>query len=86
MRRQPSAKATVLLNNAQGLVPLQNLDQAKVASVHFGLPYAANCDSLLNKYAKVETFNGADYARANNMAGLADALKFFNTGGGGANR
>jgi hypothetical protein len=33
-------KNTVLLNNDQQLVPLLNLDQATVASIHFG--YAQN--------------------------------------------
>jgi hypothetical protein len=31
---------------ASYLIPLQNLDQQKIASVHFSSPYAAGFDSL----------------------------------------
>src|SRR5471030_2926581 len=54
-------QSTVLLNNANYLVPLQNLYQLKIASVHFSHIYATGFDSLLNKYEKVIPFNGNDY-------------------------
>lgn len=69
-------KSTVLLNNEQQLIPLQNLDNAKIASVHFSYAYATALDSILNKYAKVTSFNGNPYASLNI---LSDDLKMYNT-------
>lgn len=71
--------STVLFNNHQQLVPLKNLDQVKIASIHFGYPNAAPFDSLLNKYTKVDAFNGNDYTGAKNINNLADDLKLYNT-------
>jgi CubicO group peptidase (beta-lactamase class C family) len=72
-------QSTVLLNNGSYQIPLQNLDQLKAASVHFASPYAMVFDSLLNKYAKVGTFNGNTYNAANDYAGLSADLKYYNT-------
>jgi CubicO group peptidase (beta-lactamase class C family) len=72
-------KSTVLLNNDQQLIPLQNLDQTKVASVHFSYAYATVFDSLLNKYTKVQAFNGNEYSGAKNLNDLTDDLKMYNT-------
>jgi len=68
--------STVLLNNEQQLIPIQNLDAAKIASVHFGYNYAPVFDSLLNKYTKVQSFAGND---AKSIDDLADGLKLYNT-------
>ena len=54
-------QSTVLFNNSSYLIPLQNLDQLKIASVHFSGLYTTGFDSLLNKYEKVVPFNGNDY-------------------------
>src|SRR6185312_11647087 len=54
-------RTTVLLNNSRFLIPLQNLEQLKIASVHFSNQYAADFDSLLNKYDKITVINGGDY-------------------------
>ncbi len=72
-------QSTVLLNNASYLIPLQNLDQAKVASIHFTNRYAAGFDSLLNKYTKVVAFNGGDYSGAKDLDDLSADLKWYNT-------
>jgi CubicO group peptidase (beta-lactamase class C family) len=72
-------QATVLLNNSSYLIPLQNLDQQKIASVHFSNPYAAGFDSLLNKYDKVTAFNGKDYSGIKSLEDLSSELKFYNT-------
>jgi CubicO group peptidase (beta-lactamase class C family) len=72
-------QATVLLNNASYVIPLQNLDQLKAASVHFSYAYATQFDSLLNKYDKVATFNAASYTGGNNYDDLSADLKFYNT-------
>ncbi|MDF2431039.1 MAG: serine-type D-Ala-D-Ala carboxypeptidase [Mucilaginibacter sp.] len=72
-------QSTVLLNNANFLVPLQNLDQLKIASIHFSNPYAAGFDSLLNKYEKVTTFNGNEYTGIKSLDELSADLKWYNT-------
>jgi len=72
-------KATMLFNNASYIIPLQNLDQAKVASVHFTNLYAGGFDSLLNKYTKVVTYNGTEYTGVKSLDDLSADLKFYNT-------
>jgi serine-type D-Ala-D-Ala carboxypeptidase len=74
-----AAQSTILFNNASYLIPLQNLDEAKVASIHFTNPYAAGFDSLLNKYTKVATFNGSNYTGAKSLDDLSTDLKWYNT-------
>jgi CubicO group peptidase (beta-lactamase class C family) len=71
--------STVLLNNASYLVPLQKLEDLKIASVHFSNQYAAVFDSLLNKYNKVDLFDGATYSGNKTLANLTSDLKFYNT-------
>ena len=72
-------QSTILLNNAAYLVPLQNLDQLKIASVHFANQYASGFDSLLNKYSKVVVINGNDYRGIKNLDDLSSDLKWYNT-------
>ena len=70
----------VLLNNDKYLVPLQNLEILKIASVHFASHHAADFDIMLNKYSKVQSFNGLEYARQkNNFNTLTEDLKLYNT-------
>ncbi|MES2278190.1 MAG: serine hydrolase [Bacteroidota bacterium] len=76
---QQVANTTALLNNKQALIPLQNLDQVKVASVHFQYTFSTPFDSLLNKYTVVDTFNGSEYSGLKNINNLADDLKMYNT-------
>lgn len=72
--------STVLLNNASYLVPLQGLENLKAASIHFSYQYYTEFDSLLNKYSKVDTFNGNDYLTGiKNITNLALDLKWYNT-------
>ena len=59
--------STVLLNNASFVIPLQNLGSLKIASVHFSNQYTAGFDSLLNKYTKVDVFNGNIYNGQKNI-------------------
>src|ERR1700733_4595761 len=77
-------RSTVLLNNASYLIPLQNLDQLKIASVHFSNQYAVGFDSLLNKYNKVTAYNGSIYsalpgaqAGIKNLDDLSAELKWY---------
>lgn len=72
-------KATLLFNNANYIIPLQNLEQAKIASVHFSNAYARQFDSLANKYTKVVSFNGNEYTGIKSLDDLSSDLKFYNT-------
>ena len=72
-------KVTVLLNNDKYLLPLRNLSDVKIASIHFGNIYTVGFDSLLNKYAKIESVNGNAYLGARNLNDLSQELKFYNT-------
>ncbi|WP_114939897.1 serine hydrolase domain-containing protein [Mucilaginibacter endophyticus] len=71
--------STVLLNNASYLIPLQKLEDLKIASVHFSNQYTAVFDSLLNKYNKVDLFDGSAYSGNKTLANLTSDLKFYNT-------
>ena len=71
-------ESTVLLNNAAYLVPIQNLDKMKIASIHFSNPNAAVFDSLLNKYTSVAAFNGNTYSGIKTLDNLSSDLKFYN--------
>jgi len=80
LQEQKAAElSTVLLNNDKQIIPLQSLDVAKIASIHFSGAYAAAFDSLLNKYAKVQLFNGNDYLGVKSLDALSLDTKFFNT-------
>jgi CubicO group peptidase (beta-lactamase class C family) len=72
-------KSTVLLNNAAYLIPLQNLGELKIASVHFSNLYASGFDSLLNKYSKADSFNGRYYSGTKSLDDLSSDLKLYNT-------
>jgi hypothetical protein len=54
-------QATVLLNNEGKVVPLQGLENTRVASIRFSSAFAIAFDSLLNKYTKITSFNGNEY-------------------------
>lgn len=70
---------TVLLNNQQNIIPLTSLEKKNIASVSLGFSFQNISDSLLNKYAKVTSFNAAKYENAPELLKLEDDLKFFNT-------
>jgi len=72
-------KSTVLLNNGQGLIPLKSLSQLNIASIHFSYPYAAGFDSLLNKYSKIDLFNGMEYVGIKGPGVLDFDVKTYNT-------
>jgi CubicO group peptidase (beta-lactamase class C family) len=72
-------QSTVLLNNGTYMIPLQNLDELKIASVHFTNAYAAGFDSLLSKYDNITTFNGNTYGAPKSLNDLSNDLRFFNT-------
>lgn len=70
---------TVLLNNQQNIIPLTSLEKKNIASVSLGFSFQNISDSLLNKYAKVTSFNAVKYENAPELLKLEDDLKFFNT-------
>ena len=72
-------RSTVLFNNSKYLLPLKDLDQLKIASVHFSSPYTSAFDSLLNKYSKVQVFDGRTYSGVKTLADLSADLKWYNT-------
>lgn len=72
-------KSTVLLNNNNSLIPLRNVGNLNIASVHLSNQFASGFDSLLNKYAKVQSFNIAGYTGKQNLTHLSDDLKLYNT-------
>ncbi|MDB5024970.1 MAG: serine hydrolase [Mucilaginibacter sp.] len=72
-------QSTVLLNNAQGVIPLKALSQLSIASIHFSYPYATAFDSLLNKYSKIQSFNGMDYVGIKTPDVLDFDTKLYNT-------
>lgn len=71
--------STVLLNNQSQIVPIKNLDQQKIASVHFGFDNASVFDSLLNKYTKVQSFDATTYNGTKSLNNLLFDLKFYST-------
>ena len=72
-------QSTVLLNNASYLIPLQNLENLKIASIHFANPQSVGFDSLLNKYSKITSFSGSDYFAPKTLDNLSADLKWYNT-------
>jgi len=71
--------STVVLNNDLEIIPLKKLAQKKIASINLGFAHSIPFDSLLNKYSKVDGFNGNLYLADNNFKSLIDDLKFYNT-------
>lgn len=72
-------KTTVLLNNDQEILPLQNLEGRKIACIDLGFSHHIVFDSLLNKYSKTDHFNGNVYHSNHDFKELVDDLKFYNT-------
>ncbi|MBV8389702.1 MAG: serine hydrolase [Mucilaginibacter sp.] len=72
-------KSTVLLNNAQSQIPLKELGQLTIASIHFSYPYTAAFDSLLNKYSSIQSFNGMEYVGLPGQGVLDFDTKLYNT-------
>lgn len=72
-------KSTALLNNGGDVLPLRALSTLNIASVHFSYPYAAGFDSLLNKYSRIDSFNGMGYVGIKTPDALDFDTKFYNT-------
>lgn len=71
-------QATVVLNNANASIPIEDLTQ-KIACIDLGFNHSVVFDSLLNKYQKVDHFNGSFYAATSSLNALLDDVKFYHT-------
>lgn len=71
-------KSTVLLNNDNSLVPLKNISNLKIVSIHLSNPYARAFDSLLNKYTYVASVDVGDHA-GRTVANLSTDIRNYNT-------
>ncbi|MGV3510262.1 MAG: beta-N-acetylglucosaminidase, partial [Sphingobacteriaceae bacterium] len=69
--------STVLLNNAQRILPLNDLEKRKIASVNIGSAYQTEFDSLLKKYAHVSSFKLYNTNLQLSIDSLNNDLKFF---------
>lgn len=73
-----AGESTVVLNNETGIIPLKNLDKRSIALVDLGFSHHSVLDSILNKYSKVQFFDGKDYA-SKSLNKQLDDLKYYNT-------
>ncbi|MEY3678283.1 MAG: hypothetical protein RI924_424 [Bacteroidota bacterium] len=71
-------QTAVVLNNAEEILPLKNLDQ-KIACIDLGFNHSPVFDSLVNKYQRVDHFNGNFYASTSSLDALLDDLKYYKT-------
>ncbi|GAA4784092.1 hypothetical protein GCM10023231_09700 [Olivibacter ginsenosidimutans] len=77
LAHQKRALATTLvLNNEQGIIPLQKLQQLKIASINIGFKHAKAFNEMLAHYAPVDTFETDTAIR--DLKILSEQLKFHN--------
>ncbi|MFD2144084.1 hypothetical protein [Mucilaginibacter antarcticus] len=76
---QLAQQSTVLFNNTNNMIPLRNIGNLKIASIHLSNPQAAGFDSLLNKYTRVTSISVASYDKGKQSGYLAVDLRPFNT-------
>ena len=72
-------KHTVVLNNYQNFIPIVGLSEKKIVSIGLGYSYQIGFDSLLNKYAPVNSLSAAKYTDSATLNDLEDDVKFYNT-------
>ena len=73
------SKNAVLLNNQKQLIPIVGLTNKHFASVNLGFEYQIAFDSLLNKYAGIQSIDANKYKDSTTLNDLEDDLKYFNT-------
>jgi CubicO group peptidase (beta-lactamase class C family) len=73
------SKNSVLLNNQNSFIPVTKLAEKKIASVNLGFENQTAFDSLLNKYAAINTLSAEKYKDSTTLNDLANDLKFYNT-------
>ncbi|SFH40406.1 serine hydrolase domain-containing protein [Pedobacter insulae] len=72
-------KNSVLLNNQKNLIPIVGLSDKHFASVNLGFEHQLAFDSLLYKYADVQSMSALKYKDSSTLNDLEDDLKYFNT-------
>ncbi len=73
------AQNTIVFNNQNQVLPLQNLDNLKIASLNFGITHNSVFDSLLQKYTFVHTFNGNQFVANQFFNSILSNLHSYNT-------
>ncbi len=73
------SKNSVLLNNQKNLIPIVGLSEKHFASINLGFKHQAAFDSLLNKYANVQSLSAIKYNDSSTLNDLEDDLKYYNT-------
>jgi CubicO group peptidase (beta-lactamase class C family) len=73
------SKNSVLLNNQKNLIPIVGLTDKHFASINLGFNHQAAFDSLLNKYANVQSLSAIKYNDSSTLNDLEDDLKYYNT-------
>lgn len=73
-------KNTVLLNNEQGLIPVKELADSRMASVSFDTKLSAAFNRVLNLHTRVINVDAQGYlGKSGRMEDLSYDLKFYNT-------
>ncbi|RZK41459.1 MAG: beta-N-acetylglucosaminidase [Pedobacter sp.] len=73
------SKGVVVLNNQKKSLPIVKLTDQRFASVSLGFKYQIEFDSLLNKYAPVQSLSAEKYKDSTSLNDLEDDLKYHNT-------
>jgi len=76
---QDAEKNSVIIHNEKGLVPITGLEELAAASINLGSANSAVFNSLLNRYAKVDTLSAYPASDVNGYAHLNDDLKLYRT-------
>lgn len=66
----------IVLNNEQTIIPLQHLEDLKIASINLGFNHAAAFNKMLANYAPVDTFKTT--TTISSLQVLSEQLKFHN--------
>lgn len=75
---QKIEKNIVLLNNSEKTIPLKNLPDLRIASIHFNYNEHASFDSICNKYWEIAGYSGDNVSKYEDYNSLHDELKFYN--------
>src|SRR5687767_11280565 len=73
-----AGKTPVVLNNKAGIIPLKELKDLQIASVHFNFTHATVFDSIAGKYWPVTGFNADTIKTDDAFYALHDKLKLYN--------
>ncbi len=67
-----------LLNNHKAMLPLKDIKDLKIASIHFQDAYAHAFDSIVNKYSGVTSIDASHMRLTTSFNALHDQLKLYN--------